>query len=53
MTNREKFKEVFGCNPEKIGICTNWWYEEFEGPGELKIIFTNYEKKDNKSEDEE
>ena len=34
MTNREKFIEVFGNNPQRHHITKSWWDEEYVSPQE-------------------
>lgn len=36
MTNREKFIEVFGDNPQRHHITKSWWDEEYVPPKEPK-----------------
>ena len=38
MTNREKFIEAFGDNPQRHHITKSWWDEEYVPPQESKWI---------------
>ncbi|MBO7452094.1 MAG: hypothetical protein J6U54_17335 [Clostridiales bacterium] len=40
MTNREKFIEVFGDNPQRHHITKSWWDEEYIPLQEPKILKT-------------
>lgn len=42
MTNREKFIEVFGDNPQRHHITKSWWDEEYVPPITIKFDLDDF-----------